>query len=213
MAATGGSGIIHIDGGSRGNPGPAGYGFIVLRDGQPPLRGNGRLGHATNNVAEYTGLIRGLEKALELGLSDVLVRSDSELLVRQMNGEYRVKNEQLQELFAQAKALARQIGSVRFAHVYREQNAEADRLANLAMDGELVESFDPTETLEQPVSPPAKRPSLREALRKKKEAEGETPQPDAWSRLAAAFTELTADAALAEKLVAAVKAAGFRAKG
>jgi len=133
---------INIDGGARGNPGPAAFGYVIRAADRPPLRGNGTLGRATNNVAEYTGLIQALTKALELGAAEVRVLSDSELLVRQMNGEYRVRNEGLQPLYQQARELVKKIGQVSFEHVYREANAEADQLCNDALDGKLVETLD-----------------------------------------------------------------------
>jgi ribonuclease HI len=193
------SGIIHVDGGSRGNPGPAGYGFVILRDGRPPVRGNGRLACATNNVAEYTGLIQALAKARELGLTEVLVRSDSELLVKQMTGQYRVKNEQLRELFLKAKELAEALGAVRYVHVYREQNAEADRLANLAMDGTLI-GEDASAAAGEAT---AARPSTRAARRKADAADS------AWAELRTRFTRLVGDPAVAEALLAEVQRLHF----
>lgn len=134
--------IIHVDGAARGNPGPAAYGYVIRAEGFPDLCGNGVIGQATNNVAEYTGLIKALTKALELGATQAHVRSDSELMVRQMRGEYRVKNEGLQPLYQQAQELVRQLGDVTFEHVYREDNTEADRLCNEALAGQLVEPAD-----------------------------------------------------------------------
>jgi ribonuclease HI len=127
--------VAYIDGGARGNPGPAGYGVrveqpdggLVEEFGQP-------IGTATNNVAEYRGLLAALQYALARGYSDVIVRSDSLLLVRQMRGEYRVKHPGLQPLHEQARELSRRVGRVRFEHVGRTLNAHADRLANAAMD-------------------------------------------------------------------------------
>ena len=126
---------IHIDGGARGNPGPAGYG-VVIRDAEGNLLDelHGALGVATNNVAEYRALVAGLQQAAELQVGEVEVVSDSELLVKQMNGEYRVKNEALRELSLQAARLARQVGNVRYTAVRREQNELADRLVNEALD-------------------------------------------------------------------------------
>jgi ribonuclease HI len=126
---------IHIDGGSRGNPGPAGAG-VVLRDGEGAIlyQGGLFLGRATNNVAEYSGLLAGLKAAADLKASQVRVVSDSELLVRQMNGQYRVKNEGLKPLYEQAKQLAAGFARCAFQHVRRELNKEADHLANQAMD-------------------------------------------------------------------------------
>ena len=126
---------IYIDGGSRGNPGPAGYGVRVEGDDGAVLdRFSGAAGIATNNVAEYRGLIAGLEWAAARGHRRVHVRSDSELLVRQMRGEYRVRNAGLQPLHLEARSLMRRIGHVTFEHVRRELNRDADLLANEAMD-------------------------------------------------------------------------------
>jgi ribonuclease HI len=125
---------IHIDGAARGNPGPAAYACVFTNDGEVILEEKGHLGTATNNVAEYTALVKALEKAAELRATSVNIRSDSELLVKQMNGQYRVKNEQLLPLYQEANRLARQFDSVQIAHVFREQNREADRLCNEALD-------------------------------------------------------------------------------
>jgi probable phosphoglycerate mutase len=125
----------YIDGGARGNPGPAGYGvYIEGPDGAPLAELHGGLGIATNNIAEYNGLLAALGWAAEHGHRKVHIRADSELLVKQMRGEYRVKNEGLKPLFLQARALIRSIGDVTFEHVRREMNKEADRLSNLGMD-------------------------------------------------------------------------------
>lgn len=130
----GGAATAHIDGGSRGNPGIAGFGVYITRDNGEIVQLKGSLPDTTNNVAEYNGLLAALEWAVGEGLSELCIRSDSELLVKQMRGEYRVKNAGLQPLHDRATALARQIGLVRFEHVRRELNADADRLANEAMD-------------------------------------------------------------------------------
>src|SRR4051812_34296159 len=100
--------IIHTDGGSRGNPGPAAYAFVMELPDESTVEEKVYLGRTTNNVAEYTGLVKALEKARELGGKHVVVHSDSELLVKQMNGEYRVKNEGLRPLYEEAQALVRQ---------------------------------------------------------------------------------------------------------
>ena len=124
----------YIDGGARGNPGPAGYGvYIELPDGSVEEL-HGGLGIATNNVAEYNGLLAALEWASANGAREVLVRSDSLLLVQQMLGNYKVKNAGLQPLHAKARNLATRLGRVRYEHVRREANTHADRLANQAMD-------------------------------------------------------------------------------
>lgn len=127
--------IAYIDGGARGNPGPAGYGVrIENADAELLAELHGGLGVATNNVAEYNGLLAALRWAVEHGERDVLVRADSELLVKQMRGEYKVKHPGLQPLYLQARLLVIELGSVRFEHVRREMNKEADRLSNLGMD-------------------------------------------------------------------------------
>ena len=128
------SAVAHVDGGSRGNPGPAGYGVRIERDDGTVAELKESLGIATNNVAEYRGLLAALAWAVAEGIGRLHVRSDSELLVRQMRGEYRVKSPGLQPLWDEARRLAREIGEVRFEHVRRELNKEADRLANEAMD-------------------------------------------------------------------------------
>jgi len=128
--------IAYIDGGARGNPGPAGYGVRIERaDGTPVDEFSGAIGIATNNVAEYRGLIAALEWTKAHGHTRVHVRSDSLLLVQQMRGVFKVKNAGLQPLHAQARLLAHAIGRVTFEHVGRALNAHADRLANTAMDG------------------------------------------------------------------------------
>ncbi len=129
--------LIHTDGASRGNPGPAAFAYILQRDGEDPIEEAGRIGRMTNNQAEYTALVRALEHALELGADHrVLVHSDSELLVKQMRGEYRVKNEDLRDLYEQARGLSGRFrGGVTFRHVRREENSRADALGNEALDG------------------------------------------------------------------------------
>jgi probable phosphoglycerate mutase len=131
--------VVEADGGSRGNPGPAGYGAVV-RDalaGAVLAERKEFIGETTNNVAEYRGLIAGLEAALEVGATDVEVRMDSKLVVEQMSGRWQVKHPAMQPLALQANQLRRQFGSVRFQWVPRAQNAHADRLANEAMDAGL----------------------------------------------------------------------------
>jgi probable phosphoglycerate mutase len=128
------SATANIDGGSRGNPGPAGYGVHITREDGTVVELKESIPLATNNVAEYNGLLAALRWAVAERIRTLHVRSDSELLVRQMKGEYRVKHPGLQPLYEEARALARRIGSVRFEHVRREFNKDADRLANEAMD-------------------------------------------------------------------------------
>ena len=128
--------IANLDGGSRGNPGPAGYGVRVTDpEGAVVAEFGEAIGVATNNVAEYRGLLAALRFAKEQGYASLTVRSDSLLLVCQMRGEYKVKNPGLQALHAEARRLVWELGRVRFEHVRRELNAHADRLANEAMDG------------------------------------------------------------------------------
>jgi ribonuclease HI len=127
--------VAYIDGGARGNPGPAGYGVRIEQpDGTLVAEFSEPIGVATNNVAEYRGLLAALEWARAHGHTQLLVRSDSLLLVQQMLGRYRVKNAGLQPLHAQAQRLAAQVGRVAYEHVGRASNAHADRLANAAMD-------------------------------------------------------------------------------
>ena len=126
---------LSTDGGSRGNPGPAAYGYVLELDDGTVLDARGEtIGVATNNVAEYRGLLAGLASAVERGVEELEVVSDSELLVKQMRGEYKVKNETLRELVDEAESLARRLGRVRYTAVRREHNELADRLVNEALD-------------------------------------------------------------------------------
>jgi ribonuclease HI len=126
---------LWTDGGARGNPGPAAYGYVLETEDGTVLAAHGEaIGEATNNVAEYRALVAGLGKAVELAVDDVEVVSDSELLVKQMRGEYKVKNEALRELFEEARRIARQLRSVGYTAVRREHNELADRLVNEALD-------------------------------------------------------------------------------
>jgi probable phosphoglycerate mutase len=133
-APGGGSAVANIDGGARGNPGPAGYGVWIQRGDGTVVELKEAVGIATNNVAEYRGLLAALGWAAVNGIETLRIKSDSDLLVKQMRGEYRVKHPGLQPLWEQARGLARQIRHVQFEHVRREYNKEADRLANEAMD-------------------------------------------------------------------------------
>jgi ribonuclease HI len=127
--------VAYIDGGARGNPGPAGYGArIEAADGTLLAELHGGLGIATNNVAEYNALLAALQWAMDHDQPRVRVRADSELLVKQMRGEYRVKAPGLQPLYVRARLLVASLDQVLFEHVRRERNAEADRLSNLGMD-------------------------------------------------------------------------------
>lgn len=130
--------VMHIDGGARGNPGPAGAGVVLTREDGALLHESAHwLGTQTNNAAEYHALIRGLERAARFKPGQILIHSDSELLVRQLTGEYRVRNVGLQPLFEQAQLLLVKTGRWQIRHVRREQNKRADELANIAMDRQM----------------------------------------------------------------------------
>jgi ribonuclease HI len=125
-----------FDGGARSNPGPAGYGVYIVDDlGNVLAELHGSLGIATNNVAEYTGLITALQWAVDHDLKSITIKGDSQLIIEQRRGNYKVKNEGLKPLYLRARMLVMQIGDVRFEHVRREFNKEADRLSNVGMDG------------------------------------------------------------------------------
>jgi ribonuclease HI len=131
--------IIHCDGGARNNPGPAGFGYVIWDGSGRRLEGRGEfIGTATNNVAEYKGLIAAAARAVELDAGSVTFRVDSELLERQISGRYRVKSPNLKPLFAKLMSTLKQIDKWRVEHVRREYNADADLLANQAMDARGV---------------------------------------------------------------------------
>lgn len=127
---------IYIDGGARGNPGPAAAGVVIKSadDGTVLHEAGIFLGRATNNVAEYSALLAGLDAAVKLGASEAAVFSDSQLLVRQMNGQYRVRNEGLKPLHQEAQDMARKLQDFSITHVRRDKNVHADRLVNRALD-------------------------------------------------------------------------------
>ena len=126
---------LSTDGGARGNPGPAAYAYVLEADDNTVLAAHGEaIGVATNNVAEYRALVEGLRKAVEVGVDELEVVSDSELLVHQMRGEYKVKNEALKLLWVDAQELADKLRKVTFTAVRREHNELADRLVNEALD-------------------------------------------------------------------------------
>ena len=128
---------LFTDGGARGNPGPAAFGYVLEAEDGTVLDARGeKIGIATNNVAEYSALIAGLEAALERGVTELEVVSDSELVVKQMRGEYKVKNAALRTLSLKATRLARELGTVTYKAVRREHNELADRLVNEALDAE-----------------------------------------------------------------------------
>lgn len=152
--------IVEADGGARGNPGPAGYGAVVrdAETGEVLREAAGGIGVATNNVAEYRGLIAGLQAALDLDADDVEVRMDSKLVVEQMSGRWKVKHPGMQALASEAAELVRRIGGVQFRHVPRAQNAAADRLANQAMDDQRAgRQWEPRTVDSTDSRPPAPR--------------------------------------------------------
>ena len=127
--------LLMVDGAARGNPGDAGCGAAICDESGTVVKELSRyLGRTTNNVAEYEGLLMGLDALVQLGRKKIRVQSDSQLLVRQLNGEYRVKDEKLKVLHQRAMTLLRQFDSYRIVHVYREMNKIADRLANRGID-------------------------------------------------------------------------------
>lgn len=147
--------IAYTDGGARGNPGPAGFGVVVQDEaGHKVASLSQYLGHQTNNVAEYQGLIAALEYAAQHEPKALKVISDSELLVKQIRGEYKVKNPTLQDLHARAKQLIRQLDWFSIQHVLRGKNAEADRLANEAMDKGMGRTSASISTVKSPAGNP-----------------------------------------------------------
>jgi ribonuclease H / adenosylcobalamin/alpha-ribazole phosphatase len=135
--------VANCDGGARGNPGPAGLGVTIRSPrGKVLAEIAEAIGSATNNVAEYTAVVRAMAKAAELGASDVEIRTDSKLLVEQLNGNYRVKNPTLQRLHAEVRTLTKPFKTVTFTHVPRERNRRADQLVNVAIDAWLAEHPD-----------------------------------------------------------------------
>jgi ribonuclease HI len=135
---------LFADGGSRGNPGPAASGAVVTDESGSVVREVGTyLGVTTNNVAEWTGLITGLEAALELGASEIVIRLDSELVIKQLTGVYRVKHPNMIPLHARAKALLRKFRQVDIAHVPRRRNAAADAVVNAVLDAQAGRTSSP----------------------------------------------------------------------
>jgi ribonuclease HI len=144
--------ILEFDGGSRGNPGPAGIGVVVRAADGTALVTLGRfIGRATNNVAEYKALITALEEAKKLGAKKIIIRGDSELIIKQMRGEYRVKHPDLKALYDDAQHLLHQFNEAKIEHNLRHKNETADKLANLAMDRKA----DVLEVDESPIDEPA----------------------------------------------------------
>jgi ribonuclease HI len=167
--------IIYTDGAARGNPGPAAFAYIIERPGEAVIEENGCLSDTTNNIAEYTALVRALEHAERLGGRRLVVHSDSELMIKQMNGEYKVKHPGLLPLHQRAKALSRQFDEVVFRHIPREQNKRADQLGNAALD-----------SVPKSGSPPASRPKKQSQATRTAKAEAVREQAVECLRTAAA---------------------------
>jgi ribonuclease HI len=187
---------IYTDGASRGNPGAAAFAYVIQQPGKPAIEEAACAGQLTNNQAEYTALVRALEHALRLGTEHhILLHSDSELMVKQMRGEYRVKNEELRDLFERAKKLESQFAAgVTYRHVRRELNARADQLCNEALDGRCAVSSSgaPSTVLpESPAEPSGLHVEAVELLGELARAwsRGLDISPEAaWERLAALLT-------------------------
>lgn len=187
---------VWIDGASRGNPGEAAYAMVIQRPNLPEYEEADRLGIKTNNVAEYTALLHALERAEELGGKRLEIFSDSELLVKQMNGEYRVKNEELKELHALASQRLERFDRVALSHVRREQNARADALCNAALDGRPLrrQSPEPASAANHEASGDDARTRVERCLRKAAETWAKSgsatePAPEAvWREIWAILT-------------------------
>lgn len=159
---------LQFDGGSRGNPGPAGIGVVLAAaDGTPILTLGRFIGRATNNYAEYVALITGLKEAMKLGVRKLMIRGDSELVVKQMTGEYKVRHPDLRPLYLEARDLLREFDHHKIEHNYRHKNELADKLANLAMDrkADVTDVDDPAPRSGQAVgnAPPRTGVSARPA--------------------------------------------------
>ena len=130
--------VLYCDGASRGNPGPSAYGFVIYENGQTIAQEGQLLGEVTNNIAEYEGLLRGLARAVSLQGEEITVKSDSELLVRQLKGQYKVKAPHLKKLHEQALQLMTKFKKTEILHIRRELNDVADSLCNQALDGRPI---------------------------------------------------------------------------
>ena len=138
---------LHADGGARGNPGPAGIGVVIFGPDDEVIGEIAQgIGHATNNVAEYTALVEGLKMAKDLGVDDLQIFLDSELVVKQLSGEWKIKNDRLRQLAVTARRMMNGFSTATIEHVRREFNADADRLANQGMDAAALEEEDPGQT-------------------------------------------------------------------
>jgi ribonuclease HI len=193
---------IHTDGGARGNPGPAAFAYTLEWPGHDDIEEKGILGVSTNNIAEYTALVKALEHAKKLGGRRVVVHSDSELMVKQMNGAYKVKNENLLPLYEAARKLVRAFEGVEIRHIYRDANKRADRLYNEALDDpSSCTILDLEPGLRKPPAPKPARPEakpepaadratpqalaiLRDAMRAWADGDDDPPTPaQIWERL------------------------------
>jgi ribonuclease HI len=186
---------IYTDGAARGNPGPAAYSYVIQREGAAPIEEAGCLGRTTNNQAEYTALVRALEHAARLGVEHrLLIHSDSELMVKQMRGEYRVKDEGLRPLYERARELADRFAHVAFRHVPRAQNSRADQLCNEALDGLRGTRSPDSEDEEGPTLPEALHQQALACLRAAAAAwargNPDDPEPEAvWNQLCRLLAE------------------------
>jgi ribonuclease HI len=183
---------IHIDGAARGNPGPACLAYVIHREGKPDIEDAEQLGRATNNVAEYTALVRALERAVELGATGVKVYSDSLLVVRQVKGEYRVKDATLRDLYSQVQQLLRRFARWEIDHIPREENRRADELCNLCLDGKPALARPKAKAVREaappgPSLPPGERWAvelLRQAAESWADGDPRHPEPeDVWRQL------------------------------
>lgn len=175
--------IIHTDGASRGNPGDAAFAYTIERHGEEDIEEAGCLGKLTNNQAEYTALVRALEHALRLGAEHrLVVHSDSELMVKQMRGEYKVKNEDLRDLYDRATKLVGQFrGKVTFQHVRRAMNKRTDQLCNEALDGERT----PASVADAILTSPVKGTLREEVVTVLREAQAQPTAETVWERVVA----------------------------
>jgi ribonuclease HI len=155
---------IYTDGAARGNPGPAAFAYVITRPGHAAVEEHGCLGDATNNVAEYTALVKALDRARELGGRRIHVHSDSELVIKQMLGHYKVKHEGLRPLYEEAKHLSSDFDTVTFRHVRREENRRADELCNQALDGatrQAAKQSEQTAKRTSPAHPDSRRKTIK----------------------------------------------------
>jgi len=154
---------VHIDGASRGNPGPAAWAYTITASDGTVTECGGHLGTATNNVAEYTALLQALDQLYQMGARQAVIHSDSELLVKQMNGQYQVKDAHLKQLYEQAKAKCQRLDSVQLLHVRREQNRRADELCNQTLGSRASKPASTAAPTDAPTSAPTGQVSGRSA--------------------------------------------------